>query len=119
MNAMDRSKTAALLGLLTLAATFCATALCGVLLCGDHAAPAACHSPDPASTRLTDCCAAHSSNAAQQAPALDALSFVRVATLIATPDVMEPELAPPLSIEQAFAHSATVPLFTLHQSLLL
>src|SRR5688572_13990194 len=118
MKAMDRSKAAALLGLLTLAATFGATAVCGVLWCGDHAAPAACHSPDPASTRLTDCCA-HSSSATQLALALDALSFVRVATLIATPDVVEPEAAPPLSIERANAHSAGVPLFTLHQSLLL
>ena len=119
MNAMSRSKAAALLGLLTLAATFGATALCGLVLCGDQAAPATCHSSEPASTRLTDCCAAHSSTATQQALALDALSLVRVATLIATPDAVEPTLAPQHPLERSFVRSAPVSLFTLHQSLLL
>ena len=117
---MRRSKTVALLGLLVMVATSVAGGACGLMLCGEQSAPAACHSTTPpGAERMTDCCAAHSPVGVQQEMALDALSLARVATLIETPAVAQPELALPASFELLPDRSAAVALFTLHRSLLL
>ena len=117
---MRRSKMAALLGLLVLAATSAASGVCGLMLCGEQSAPAACHStPEPGTPRLTDCCAMHSPEGAQQEMALDALSLARVATSVESPVVTQPELTPATSIDLLPDRSVPIALFTLHRSLLL
>ena len=117
---MGRSRTAALFGLLVLVATSVASGVCGLMLCGELNAPAACHSTtDPGAPRLTDCCAMHSPEGARQEMALDALSLARVARLTESPAVTQPELTLASPIDLLPDRSVPVALFTLHRSLLL
>jgi hypothetical protein len=117
---MHRSKAAAVVGLLMLVATSVAGGVCGLILCGEASGPAACHSTtSPEGPRLTDCCAAHSPEGARPEMALDALSVARVAALIESPDLVQPELTLPATIDLLPDRSAPIALFTLHRSLLL
>jgi hypothetical protein len=118
MEAMRRSRLAALVALALLAAPVSVVALCGALACPDHdAVRTGCH-PAPTSSRLSDCCASPAPATATAAATCEAGALPREAALAPSPALELDAAALPAS-EARVGGGSAIPLFTLHRSLLL